>query len=447
MKKIIGIFFILALSQIAFSQDWVDTIYEISSVYDVEYGVSTDFKGADYVVEMDISIPNNDTPPECGRPLMIIVHGGAFYAGDKSDGYPLLLREDFAQRGYVTASVNYRLGMFNTHLAVNCNLEGWNCWNMTDTSEWYRAYYRAIQDIRAAIRYMVNEKEAYNINPDNIFLVGESAGGFIVLGAGFIDDQSEILEELISEKEDVLPPNSIYESDCIQAFGLANSISDMNLNRPDLGAIEGELNLPVQDSFRIRGVGSFYGGAFNNIFEAHSVNSPALYLFHQPCDLIVPFHYNKLLAGYSTCATQFPSFCQHVINRSFIYGSNAITALIDDLATDDIPTSEYLFDNSGNTYSCLEQVVNASLGCHAIDNYWQRTSNMASFFADQIVDCTVNSSSEFTTDTELVEIYPNPVKDVLNLRIARLDTEVRVRITDALGRVFYNGLIINKSKK
>ena len=440
MKKLISAVVFLLSIQSVFSQNWVDTTYVISSEFDIEYGTSIDFKGSDYKAQMDISVPINDTPPECGRPLLVIVHGGAWYGGDKSEGYSNRLREDFAKRGYVTASVNYRQGLFNTNQEIDCILEGWKCWNMTDSTEWYRANYRAMQDVNGAIRYMVNEKESYNLNPDNIFLVGESAGGFVVLGVGFIDDQSEILEGLVDELQDAPLPNSIYEDDCIVEYGLANNISEMNLGRPGLGVIEGELNFPLQENYRIRGVGSFYGGVFNNIFETHSANSPALYLFHQPCDLIVPFQYNKLLAGFSTCATQFPTFCQHIINRPFVYGSGAIATLIDNLAANNIPTSEYLFDNSGNTYSCAEQVINPGLGCHALDSYWQRTYTMAEFFADKIADCIPSSSNGFNSTTnEEVKIYPNPVINEINLHLPM--TEIKIRIVDVFGKERFNKAI------
>lgn len=445
MKKVSGIIILLAWSQLMFSQNWVDTTYEISSVFDIAYGVSTDFKGADYTAEMDISAPTNDTPPECGRPLMVIVHGGAWYGGDKMEGYSSRLREDFAKRGYVTASVNYRQGLFNTSQVIDCVLEGWKCWNMTDTSEWYRANFRAIQDVHGVVRYLVNEKEIYNINPENIFLVGESAGGFVVLGAGFIDDQSEILEELINDLPDAPPPHPIYEDDCIREFDLANGIAEMDLNRPSLGSIEGDLNFPVQSNYRIRGVGSFYGGVFNNIFETYSEDSPALYLFHQPCDLIVPFHYNKLLAGYSTCATQFPTFCQHIVNRPFVYGSSAIATLIDELAANNVPTCEYLFDNSENTYSCLEQVVNADLACHAMDNYWQRTVNMGTFFAGEMVDCTMTGSLNFIQNGSEVVVYPNPTRNRLILRLPATHENAHIQIVDAFGKTVLKFTMSNTS--
>ncbi len=424
----------LAVCQMCFSQQWVDTTFQITTTTDIVYGEAVDFKGANYLLDMDISVPVDDTPPECGRPLMVVVHGGAWYAGDKAEGYPVRLRQDFAKRGYVTASVNYRLGLFNTHQQIDCVLlDGWKCWNMADTIEWYRANYRAIQDVRGAIRYLVNNRADYNIDPDNVFLVGESAGGFVVLGAGFIDDPSEILAPLVDEYPDVQAPHAIYEARCIRTLGLADSIEEMDLSRPALGDVEGETNLPLEENYQIRAVGNIYGGVFNNIFATHASAAPALYLYHQPCDLIVPFNYNRLLAGYSFCATGFPSFCQYIINRPFSYGSKGITTLIDSLVANNVPAPDYYFDNSGNSYSCLEQVANPSIGCHAIDSYWLRTNNMATYFSDKINACSITSSADLSSATQPVLVYPNPTDDWLSLRVASYQSNVRVRLYNLAG--------------
>lgn len=424
----------LAICHQGFSQEWIDTSFQITTFTDIEYGQAVDFKGADYLLDMDISVPVDDTPPACGRPLMVVVHGGAWYAGDKGEGYPVRLRQDFAKRGYVSASVNYRLGLFNTQQQLDCVLlEGWKCWNMTDTSEWYRANYRAIQDVRGAVRFLVNNKVEYNIDPQNVFLVGESAGGFVVLGAGFIDDPSEILTPLVEAYPDAPAPHAIYESDCIRAQGLAESIEEMDLSRPALGEVDGETNFPLQEDYHLRAVGNFYGGAFNNIFATHSTTAPALYLYHQPCDLIVPFNYSRLLAGYSYCATGFPTFCQYVINRPFTYGSKGITNLIDTLVANNIPTTDYYFDNSGHTYTCFDQVANPALGCHAIDNYWLRTGNMASFFAEKVEPCIINSNTEYPAKAEWIQVFPNPAEDWLSLRLAPYRNAVRVRLYNLAG--------------
>lgn len=440
------VLFCLLLVESCLAQNWVDTTYAISTIFDINYGTSTDFKGAVDTLDMDISVPLDDIPPACGRPLLVVVHGGAWYSGDKGEGYPPRLREDFAKRGYVAASVNYRLGLFNTHQNIDCVLlEGWKCWNMADSSEWYRANYRAVQDVYGAIRFLVQERENYNINPDNVFLVGESAGGFIVLQAGFAEDMSEINVSQIESLADVSAPNDIYENSCIRAFGLAESIDEMMLSRPPLGAMTGTLHLPLEENYRIRGVGSFYGGAFTNVFETKTENSPALYLYHQPCDLIVPFSYNRLLAGFSTCATGFPSYCQHIINRPFVYGSNGIVALINNMEANDIPTCEVLLDNSGNNYSCFEQVANPSLGCHAIDNYWLRTTNMAGYFSEKVAGCTTTSTATLIATDQEITVFPNPARNQLQLNFSRTEGIAMIYVADLFGRLCITASINNQS--
>ncbi len=70
------------------AQDWVAQTYSIQTETDIEYGTATDFAGTERTLLMDISVPTNDSPPACGRPLMVIVHGGAWITGNKSEAYP-----------------------------------------------------------------------------------------------------------------------------------------------------------------------------------------------------------------------------------------------------------------------------------------------------------------------------------------------------------------------
>ncbi len=403
------------------AQKWVDTLYASQTLADVSYGFATDFAGNLRELKMDISQPIGDSPPECGRPLMILIHGGAFIAGDKNDGSVRRMRIDFAKRGYTTASLSYRLGQFQTPLAINCNVTAlgveWNCLNMSDTSEWYRAYYRAIQDVHGAIRFLVNHADDYEIDPQHIFVVGESAGGFIAMGAAYIDDPSEVLTNLTGSFADIQPPNSIYEMRCVQGYGLDTSIASMDLRRPDLGAYAGSLHQPAATSYRIRGVGNFYGAVFNNIFASPSPEIPALYLFHQPNDLIVPYGRGKVFAGFNQCATQWPFSCQNIINRPVILGSNAIKILVDDMLANQIPAPELLFDPSSNMANCAQQIASPGLSGHAIDNYWLRTGNMAAFFAGKIDSCQAMGLSDGFPQEALFTLSPNPLPIGSSLRI------------------------------
>lgn len=439
MKRNFLLFTFVLFSFASQAQTWVDTLYAIQTTHELEYGRAIDFAGNERSLTMDISTPVGDTPPTCGRPLMVLIHGGAFFAGSKEDFAIQRMRQDFAKRGYTTAAVNYRLGLFQTHLAVNCNISAlgaeWNCLNMADSSEWYRAYFRAIQDINGAIRYLVNHANDYDIDPQNIFLVGESAGGFIAMGAGYLDDASEVLPGLTSMKANVLPPNSIYEMTCIQGYGLDTSINSMALTRPDLGSYEGILNLPVASSYQIRGVGNFFGAVFNNIFASSQPTIPALYLFHQPNDLIVPYGHNRVFGGYAHCASQFPFSCQNIINRPHVYGSQAIQTMIDDMATNQVAAPDYQFENTNNTSPCPIQIANPSQAGHAIDNYWLRTSNMAAFFAGKVNSCTTSNIAASVNQNPLFSLSPNPVGRNGSLQIsADLRPGYALAIFDMQGR-------------
>lgn len=410
MKKLLLIILALAFGKLS-AQTWVDTLYQINTVSDISYGIATDFAGNERDLLLDVSYPTNDTLPECGRPLLVAIHGGAWITGHKAEGMVLRMREDFAKRGFVTASINYRLGQFPTHQQVHCNTQmfnlEWDCLNMADSSEWYRAYYRGIQDANGAIRWLVNHAQDYNIDPNNIFVVGESAGAYIAMGVGFMDDAGEVLSGLTDSMGAVSAPNSIYEAPCVQGYGYDTTIASMDLSRPDLGVYGRALNQPAQSTYNIRGVGSFYGGAFNNIFGTHTGIPPALYIFHQPNDLIVPYNTNKVLAGFAVCATGFPLNCAYIINRPQTMGSNAIDNLLVNMQNQNQTIPDYLFEHTNNNADCLTQVGNPSLSGHQVDNYWLRTTNMAAFFASKVEACQAVAIGKRSVRD--FKVYPNPV--------------------------------------
>src|SRR4051794_16962752 len=74
---------------------------------DIVYGVAPDGNGQPEKLKLDLYQPKGDTISK--RPVVIWVHGGGFSSGDKSDDKIVDLSERFARKGYVTASINYRL--------------------------------------------------------------------------------------------------------------------------------------------------------------------------------------------------------------------------------------------------------------------------------------------------------------------------------------------------
>ena len=304
----------------------------------------------------------------------------------------------------------------------------WNCLNMGDTSEWYRGYYRGVQDVNSAIRYLVNNASDYGIDPEQIFIVGESAGGFIAMGVAYIDDMAEVPQSQISAMPNISAPNAMYEAPCIQGYGLDTSIASMNLSRPALGNYDDGGNYPILSSYKIKGVGNIFGGVFNNIFVSSQGVPPPLYLFHQPNDLIVPFNSAKVFAGYNACLLNAPFNCGYIVNRPTIVGSNGIKQIIDDLASQGQNVPDYITDFSNNTTPCSTQPGQG----HAYDNFWLRTSNMATFFAPNISACELGINENKNNFPFVV--YPNPAGESVIFIKGKILGYEQVKITNLQGK-------------
>lgn len=412
------------------AQNYVDTLYEITTEQDLSYGEAVNFAGVNTNLLLDVSYPSNDAPGSCGRPMALIIHGGAFAAGSKNDNSIVRLREDFAKRGYVAVSINYRLGYFPTDVSKNCNIPNWNCLNLADSSEWIRAWYRGVQDAKGSLRYMLNNKASYDIDASNIFVFGESAGAFISYGVGFLDFWEEKPDDCAA-LNDVPSPHQNYYSPCIQGSAYDIPIEDMDLSRPDLGSIDGPLN-PSSEPFVIKGVGSMYGGVFTNLFEQFSYfEAPRLYIFHQPNDLIVPIGSNKVFAGFNSCAVA--TNCVSIQDRPIVYGGQGVDNLIDDLTFSNPLIPEVLYESTNNNSDCLGQVANPSTGGHQYDSYWNRTTNMAAFFAAGIDENDCSTLSTSLNSNLKMYVYPNPSDG--KVKIEHAFEQVTVSVVSLQGKL------------
>jgi alpha/beta superfamily hydrolase len=437
----VSLFSLLVFSNLVFSQNYVDTVYTISTDENIEYGSATNFAGTSIQLLMDISYPTNDVIPSCGRPLALIIHGGAFTAGSKDDAQIARMRRDFAKRGYVAASFNYRLGYFQSHISKNCNVANWNCLNLADSSEWMRAWYRGVQDAKGALRFLIENSGDYSIDASNVFTFGESAGAFIALGVAYLDDENEKPEDC-GVRNNVLAPHADYNTPCIQPVVSSVPIAQMDLSRPDLGSVHGDLN-PSSLPYIIKGVGSFYGGLFMDLFSLKSyVNTPKLYWFHQPNDLIVPIGYDELFDGFNTCSMN--TGCVKIQDLPMSYGGYGVQGMLDTLSVPAHFIPEMQLEVTNNNADCVVQVLNPAVGGHQLDGYWLRTTNMATFFASSIGvnDCALLNIPEnnFTN----VSIYPNPSKQ--DVQLSGCSFPVNVALRNMNGQLLGDFLIESKEQ-
>lgn len=142
---------------------------EISMAANVQFGSALDHLGNAYTLRMDIYYPNLTIDLSPKRPFVMLFHGGGFTSGDKQSGDIKDLCIHMARRGFVCATVNYRLG-----------------YNFTEYGQ-YKARYRAIQDGHAALRYIVNNANTIRVDTNWIFIGGQSAGSLLALGMVYAD--------------------------------------------------------------------------------------------------------------------------------------------------------------------------------------------------------------------------------------------------------------------
>lgn len=187
MKKYFTLFLFLFQLLFSFSQTrYVDSMFAFTKHRDIQYGSNFDNKNQLTNLLMDVYEPRNDTSTAL-RPIIFFMHGGSFVGGDRTDQSINKTAEFFAQKGYVTANIEYRVEQ-TTVISPFVNF--------ADPYNWYRAIARTTHDLKAAIRYIKKDvatnNNLYNVDTNTIFIYGSSAGAISMLHTVFLDDTSEM---------------------------------------------------------------------------------------------------------------------------------------------------------------------------------------------------------------------------------------------------------------
>ncbi|MCX5563035.1 alpha/beta hydrolase [Streptomyces sp. NBC_00038] len=126
---------------------------EVATHSDVVYSTPT-ANGKKAELKLDLQVPETDGK----KPLVVYMTGGGFAMADKTGN--LNQRTYVAEQGYAVASIEYR----------------------TVTSG--ATYTETLQDVKSAIRYLRAHADEYGIDPANVAVWGQSAGGYLAAMTG-----------------------------------------------------------------------------------------------------------------------------------------------------------------------------------------------------------------------------------------------------------------------
>lgn len=140
----------------------------IGTIYQIEF-----YNEAEYQVPMDedclyLNIWTSAKTPEEKLPVVMWIHGGAYVSGY---GHEIEFGgEAYAKRNVILVSINYRLGAFGFLV---------HPWLMDENSDGRAGNYGILDQI-AAINWIHENIEAFGGDPDNVTIMGQSAGAMSV---------------------------------------------------------------------------------------------------------------------------------------------------------------------------------------------------------------------------------------------------------------------------
>jgi dienelactone hydrolase len=336
----------------------------VTTTSNVTYGSNINSSGFITQLTMDIYEPTGDTA--LMRPLIVWVHGGSFVTGTKIDNDMVALCNRFAKRGYVCASINYRLG-----IPIPANQQGAT-----------QAVYRAVQDMKAAIRYFRKDAATaniYKIDPMLVIAGGSSAGAFTAMHLAYLDEVSEI---------------------------------PADIDTVALGNLEGDSGNPGYSS-DVSAVVNLCGALGNKTY-IHPTDEP-LCSMHGTADQVVP---------YSTATIYlFGAYPLMVVDGSYAINEYADLIGLPNVmytyfGSDHVP---YLSNTSymDTTVQFVSNFLYSQLGC--------TPSNL-----NPLPNTFISTGIAVVSSNEQVEVFPNPASDRCMVRCSE-DIQ-NITLYDATGR-------------
>ncbi|HEU5149380.1 MAG TPA: DUF4214 domain-containing protein [Iamia sp.] len=146
---------------------------EVTVTKDLVFGSGPDFGGkGTQQLALDLYEPAGDSLAK--RPVVVLAFGGGFFYGDKEQLAPLA--RAYAERGYVAASITYRLDEQGGMLSYPVSASG------------LARILAAKHDLQAAVRWLRSEAVTYRLDPGKVSVGGISAGAVTALVAGLMPE-------------------------------------------------------------------------------------------------------------------------------------------------------------------------------------------------------------------------------------------------------------------
>lgn len=118
---------------------------------------------------MDVYMPKG-TPKAC----VVYAFGGGFMTGSRSGKFETAYMQALQQQGYMAVAFDYRLGLKGKQV------------NSLSIRPVEQAIYMAVEDLYAAVNYLIIHKDEWQLDTSAIVLAGSSAGAITVLQADYM---------------------------------------------------------------------------------------------------------------------------------------------------------------------------------------------------------------------------------------------------------------------
>lgn len=280
MKKLLPLVAIVALifftSQIHAQRFLTEITQNVKVTSNVIYGVNisvlTGVPAAD-TLKMDIYEPDSDTMSQ--RPVVLVFPTGNFLPavvnggpnGQRTDSASVEVCRQFAKRGYVAASISYRLGWNPISLDQNVR-----------TSTLINAAYRGMQDAHHSVRYFNmtarDMGNPFGIDTNKIIVGGIGSGGYVSYVMLYFDRNTDMMLSKFFNF-DSIPPEPYIDT---MLSGDYRGVMQAPLNFPNLPTYSSKVHF-----------GFAMGGAIGDSGWVDAVNTTPFVAFQNPLDVYAPY--------------------------------------------------------------------------------------------------------------------------------------------------------------